>query len=479
MIVSAQIVPRLSTILFAAAFGSLLSSNYWLFIATTAIGTGIGLILLYLVVDEPEALRFSWILAAVLLIAYAGGSLSTWYNSASFNDFAILTKQRPAEALSGTLAFVYACCASALIAGRFEQPIVRSDDSLPEPGSFAVLLSAIGLILIVVAYLVDELGFEGLKADVNTQRIPILGAIASLIAAPLAGLLSYMYGRSDSKFLRLYCAISSVIILMSIVPSGRRPIFLALIMVAFGLSLSGRLRRWSPIRKLLTAATAALVGYAISAFFFAIRLSVWELGPTSSLADQIALAWQFMTSPTLETRFDALLYDNLRERTFVLGYLADLVEATQASAPLYGQALLFYLKLSVPSALDPSKVDVLAIPQIEIFAHPLLGLPVLDQANTILTDGVTDFGLAGGFAYLAGLVLLLYGSHLLFRKFNGPFTFLITSMTLIHLALKPEITLSEYLVTIRNLIWIVPLLFACEYIFGLISKPTLRGSTTE
>ena len=61
---------------------------------------------------------------------------------------------------------------------------------------------------------------------------------------------------------------------------------------------------------------------------------------------------------------------------------------------------------------------------------------------------------------------MLRGGIWFLRKFYRPFTFLIASLTLVHLALKPEITLSEYFVTLRNLIWVVPLMFVCEYIWG-------------
>lgn len=463
---SLRIVPRLSIVLFVAALILLLIPTYSVLIVAALAGSIAGVVLLYLVIDNRDALRFSWLLSATLLIAYAGGTFSTWFSSGSFADFTDLTKQRPLGLLSGTLAAVYVCVAIIMSAGRLERPIFRSEKEVPREGTFGAVLSAIGLILIVMAYVMGDLGYEGVQADASSQRIPVLGATAILIASPLAGLFGYMYGRFGFRLFRLYCVMGGAAVILSIIPSGRRQIVLALIMLIVGYSLAGALRQRSLIQKALLAAFIVSIGFLVSAYFFAIRLSVFELGPNSSFLDQLSLALQFVTSSTLEERFNALLYDNLRERTFVLGYLADLVEATQTSNSLHGEALLFYLKLSIPSALDPSKVDVLAIQQIETFVHPKLGLPVIDQANTILTDGVTDFGLAGGFIYLSGIIVILSCSVWLFRKFEQPYTFLVASLTLVHLALKPEITLSEYLVTIRNLIWLVPLMFVCEYFWN-------------
>ena len=466
MMLSLNIVPKLSMALFITAAMLLLVPNYPVLVLAAAIGTGVGVALLYLIVDERDALRFSWVLAASLIVAYAGGTLSTWLNSLSFDDFTYLTKQRPLGLLCGALGFVYISTGIILVVGQFESPVFRSEDELPADTRFSVVLSSIGLALIVLAYLTGDLGYEGVKADALSQRIPVLGAIATLIAAPLAGLFGYMYGRFDAKIFRLYSMLGGGGVILSIIPSGRRQVILALIVLVLGYALSGALRQRSLLQKMLLAAAILSIGFLVSAYFFALRLSVWELGPTSSFSNQLSLAFDFMTSTTLEGRFNALLYDNLRERTFVLGYLADLIEATRTSGPLYGEAFMFYLKLSIPSVLDPSKVDVLAIQQIESFAHPKLGLPVIDQANTILTDGVTDFGVIGGFIYLSGIVVMLRGGIWFLRKFYRPFTFLIASLTLVHLALKPEITLSEYFVTLRNLIWVVPLLFVCEYIWG-------------
>jgi hypothetical protein len=466
MTLSLRMIPKLSAALFMAAFALLLIPSYFVLIMTAAVGTAAGVALLYLSIDEPYALRFSWLMGATLLIAYSGGTFSTWFSSLSFEDFTILTKQRPIELLSGALALVYISTGFAIAVGRFESPILRPDDKLPSDSGFGVLLSLIGLSLIICAYLIGDIGFEGIQIDPNSQRIPVLGATVILITPALAGLFGFLYGRFKQTVLKTYYVVGGIAVIASIIPTGRRQIVLALIMLVLGYSISGGLRQRSRLQKLLIGTAIISIGFFVSAYFFAMRLSVWELGPTSTLVDQMTLAFQFLTSPTLEERFNALLYENLRERTFVLGYLADLIEATKSSGPLYGEALLFYLRLSIPSVLDPSKVDVLAIQQIESFAHPKLGLPVIDQANTILTDGVTDFGVLGGFVYLLGMIAVLCAVVWLLRQFYRSFTFMITSLTLFNLAMRPEITLSEYIVTIRNLIWIVPLIFVGETIWN-------------
>src|SRR5262249_7375381 len=156
---------------------------------------------------------------------------------------------------------------------------------------------------------------------------------------------------------------------------------------AFG----GGLRRLTLPQKVIGVLAGGAFAYVMSSFFFALRLAGWELGNNAPLLDQLGLGAEFMFSPSLQERLTTLFYDNVRERTFVLGYLADLMEAVGKSAPLYGEALLYYVRLGIPSILDPAKDQILAYQMMESLVHPKLGLPVIDQANTILTDGMTDF----------------------------------------------------------------------------------------
>jgi hypothetical protein len=220
----------------------------------------------------------------------------------------------------------------------------------------------------------------------------------------------------------------------------------------------------------LTLAVFGAFAYLTTSYFYALRLSNWELGPASHLSDQMSLAFEFLISPALNDRFSALLAENIRERTFTIGYLADLVEATYKSGPLYGEALMFYVRVAIPSILDPSKSEILDYQQIENLAHPKLGLPIIDQANSILTDGVTDFGVPGSLIYLVGMFVLIRAFLWVMQKAPAPSTYLFAVLVLIHLALKPELTLADYFVTLRNLAFISAGLIVVEFWFLPQSK---------
>jgi hypothetical protein len=455
----------------------LVLQGYVTFVISAAIGASIGIIALGFIITNREAIRFSWLIPATLLVGYAGGVISTWINTASFEEFAYATKGRPFLLLSITLATVYACCGIALVAGRFESPCFKPDQVLPQANKFSLALVIAGLVVILAAYINGDFGYMGIQVDESTRRISALGAIAELVAAPTAGFCGYMIGRSKPNYERLLYAIAAVAALVSIIPSGRRLIVLALLVVAIGFSLSGGLRRVGIAKIILAAVSFGAFAYLTTSYFYALRLSNWELGPTSQLSDQLSLAFEFLVSPTLNDRFGALLAENIRERTFTIGYFADLVEATYKSGPLYGEALMFYVRVAIPSVLDPSKSAILDYQQIENLAHPKLGLPVIDQANSVFTDGVTDFGVPGALIYLFGIILFLRTTYWVLQRFPAPVSCLVAALVLIHLALKPELTLADYFVTVRNLAFIFPILFVLERVLTL--RPGVLQSDSE
>ena len=453
-----------SVLLFLLALALLLLQNYATFILCAMIGAGVSVVILGYIVINRDAIRLSWIISAALLVGYAGGVILTWLNTSSFEEFSYAAKYRPIPLVSIALAVVYVCCGISLILGRFEKPCFAAD-RLPEEGSgLEILLVVCGLLVIFAAYLNGDYGYGGVRVDEETNRISAWGAIADLVAPPTAGLCGYIIGRSRSNIERAIYAAFALICLTSIVPSGRRSIILALLIVAIGFCLAGGLRRLKFYQIALGAIALGIFAYITTSYFYALRLSIWELGPTSGLLDQMSLAFEFLVSPSLQERFSTLLSENIRERTFTLGYLADLIEATWRSAPLYGEALVFYIRFAIPSFLDPSKSDVLDYQQIENFAHPKLGLPVMDQANSVLTDGVTDFGIPGALIYLIGIILLSRATLNVIQRMPTPVTCLFSGLALIYLGLKPEFTLSDYFVTVRNLGVLFAVFSTIEYL---------------
>ena len=472
---SLQRIPWAGALLLFLSLWLLIFQDYAAFILCAVIGASVSVVILGFIVINKDAIRFCWIISAALLVGYAGGVVLTWLNTASFEEFSYAAKYRSLPLLSVALAMVYVCCGIGLILGRFEKPCFSGDHLPEDSSSFEIFMVVSGLLVIFAAYLNGDYGYGGVQVDEATSRISAWGAIADLVAPPTAGLCGYIIGRSRSNIERGIYSAFALIALTSIVPSGRRSIILALIVVAIGFCLSGGLRRLRFFQIALGAGGLAVFAYLTTSYFYALRLSNWELGPTSQLTDQMSLALEFLVSPSLQDRFSTLLSENIRERTFTLGYLADLIEATYRTAPLYGEALLFHFRIAVPSFLDPSKSTVLDYQQIETLAHPKLGLPVMDQSNSVLTDGVTDFGAPGALIYLLGIILLAKTTFSLLQKMPTPVSCLFAGLALIYLGLKPEFTLADYFVTIRNLGAVFAMFSIIEYLSMSRQSATLLG----
>jgi hypothetical protein len=474
----AQHVTRLGGILLLLGFALLLWPSLVVFVGAALIGATIALLVLYACIDDAGDMRISWLLVTALLFAYDGGSFSTFLNAASVQDFEILTKQRPIELISSALALVNIICGLVLLVGRLERSAVAAIAEDTTDSGFSFALACFGLGLILAGYLVGDLGYMGIQTD-DAGRVSVLGAAASLIEGPLAGICGFMAARSRRATGAVFYAVVVMLVALAVVPAGRRAIVLILLVATIGFALGGGLRRLSLTQKLLSVGIGGCFAYVMSSYFFALRLATWELGNTAGLTDQLWLGLEFMLSPSLQERFSALFYDNVRERTFVLGYLADLIEAVSSSGPLDGEALLYYLRLCIPSVLDPTKDQIIAYQMVEALVHPKLGLPVIDEANTILTDGTTDFGIAGALVYCATLIMLMRGAIWLIQKLASPITVMFGTFTVISLVLKPELTLDEYLVPLRNLAVFIPLMWLAETLPASFKTPRMAATTAK
>jgi len=466
------LVPRLGAALLLCGFALVLWPSLFIFVTVSAVGFAIGLAVLYTVLDKREALRVCWIVATALLFGYDGGSLATYLNADSSRDFAIMVKDRPIELISLTLALVNITSGLVLIAGHFERSVAPAVVETTRDSWFSFIVVCFGLALIAAAYVAGDLGYMGIQTD-TAGRISVLGAAAGLAEGPLAGIAGYMAARGRNKTVALAYVLIVALVALAAVPIGRRPIVLIMLVAALGFALGGGLKKLSLAQKIAGIVGGGAFAYVASSYFFALRLANWELGNDASFGSQLWLGLEFMLSPTLQERFSALFYDNVRERTFMLGYLADLAEAVGRSGPLYGEALVYYVRLAIPSVLDPAKDQILAYQMVEALVHPKLGLPVIDQANTLLTDGITDFGIFGAVIYPFAAVGLLRAMLWAIQKVTSPITLMFGTFAVLHLAFKPEVTLDEYFVLLRNLAIFIPVMWLAETLMSPVSgKPS-------
>jgi len=154
-----------------------------------------------------------------------------------------------------------------------------------------------------------------------------------------------------------------------------------------------------------------LLGWGFQSFY-AMRISVNKMALQNKpgVMEIVPYTIDLMSDSYAMAELHEQLIENISQRPFILSYLAGLFEAhMDKNVPVFSE-LWQALAMSVPSLFYPQKTDRLAS-ESEDFTHPLLGLPVFDGPNTMLTSGLNDLGFIGILIYpiaIVGLYILIY-----------------------------------------------------------------------
>jgi hypothetical protein len=349
--------------------------------------------------------------------------------------------------LSAAVAILLWICALLFTSGGlFESPLAVRVRRLTSGDHRIVWL---GLCLVVLAFVTGDLVFDGAKIAPDT-RPSLFGAVAAIFVQILPGMTILLFANSKWRrrtvFVFLLIAAECCILIVT----GRRVLIYGLA-IAFLASAIGGLRFKLSWEKKAVLALVAIVLVAFGfQFFFAMRITSWRLG------DQDASIGRVMAS-TLETMSDKddssineALAENLRDRTSIILYLSDLIAASKVYPPLYGQDAVYCVKRAIPSALYANKEDVL-FPE-ETLANPRFGLIIEDDPNSILTTGVSDFGVFGCFAYpllsVACLRLLLW----VLRSRASEAGYALAIIIVLNLLLQAENGGPSYVEAARNIV---------------------------
>lgn len=352
---------------------------------------------------RSQSIRFTWVIGDALLLGYVLGTLNTAIQiSAQHASLAEYFHRAQAE-LSTALALILWVAAVLFILGATaETPI-----TIPQtPLMFRHLrFICLGLTLVLGAMLTGGIGYMGVQAS-DTHHVSPLGALAGVIAPALPGLTAYLLaGQRQRRMVALLCMFLAVEF-AALLPQGRRALIYSLAISVVGFTLRRariRLPLWSKVLFVVLAIGLVAVSNLV---FYALRFMTYDGTGSVSLSELAPQASDFLLSGR-SADFDEQLSENLRERTFILLYFSDLVAALPTHTPLHGEDALYCIKTAIPSSLYPQKDSVLDIGMEETLANPQFGLPIYDEANSLVTMGVSDFGILGVFAYPCLMALLM------------------------------------------------------------------------
>jgi len=376
-----------------------------MFVVGALAGSLVGIFVLIDLVFRSLPLRLTTIYGMTVLLGYNLGSFNTWLTMQRGNLTLAEAFARDPASLGRAVGVCMVAAAILFVTGElFERPLFAADFCLTfGPGTLPVIL--LTTFLVLGAYATGRVGFMGGTVDELGHIDPatqltmwwFIPAYAYTVCAAL----------NTRGITRVIVGCMAVAQTLALIPLGRRQFAFGLLLALIATRL-GRYRLRLPLYKKILMGIAAIVMVTVaSVAFLYLRFAGWETrGNTKiSTVERIEAAYELMNKRS-PIEILGLLGANVSQRTFVIGFFSDLLEASQHSTPLLGKDLLYNFQSAVPSIISSDKFGLVPYGE-EALADMQWGFSYRDEANSVITAGAADFGFLGVLIYPLFFSLLL------------------------------------------------------------------------
>jgi hypothetical protein len=431
-------------------FLSIIVADYCPILNPLAIIAGtLGLAALVLCIIQSRSVKVYDILAAMLLVAYGTGTMNSVITFAIDHQALVADSEITQYWYSRTLGIVLAACGCLHVAGRidprgfvFRAPNVTTEDRT------RVLIFATSIFCVYGVFLITgRIGYQGNIGDgTGGPAVSPVSSILTSLVTPAGALALFVSLRSTGKSRALLVGLALMLLVCQF-GGGRRIIWFSSIAYAMVVLLVVRPKSLFGIRSVLIVVIAVFALQALSTFYMAMRMASYTLQHrSSSKITVLQLVPKAIEIYTNDERGDlqASVRENYKTRTFVLDYLTLIVEREVNHSPLYGDDLRRALIVATPSVLYPGKFRNDFFESEEPLINPRFGLPVWDDANSVLTAGAADFGLPGIFIYPLVLCVLYSLVLNLVQRFAPPPAALLAGVSVCQILLSAENDISFY-----------------------------------
>lgn len=424
--------------------------------------------------------------AGMVGMMYGLGTLNTQLTGIdSYRDVSLLTSA-PVIYIHESLGYVTALVGLMLLAGLFNKDRLfdaLSPDSLNPTG---ILLFGVGTAMICVILVVTgTIGYHGDLLAEESITPSAAATYAIFCSTPAAAALVFMWQRYTRKA-KIVATVALVAFLAVSLYLGRRSVIYNLIVCAAAYFGAIRNERIITRQSITLIVSASLLMPLVTTGFMAMRLASYEVtdGTEKPTVGKIVTAAVDIILKDKE-EIDRQSAENLKSRTYLIGYLAELNWRTDVVSSLEGDLFLYNLAMSIPNALWLEKFRYVRTGSEEALAHPRLGMPTWDAANSVLTTGMTDFGPIGMITYPL-IVMAIYTFILrLIRRMNTHIYFLLSFAFLMALS-NVEGQMLVYFTFLRDVILVSTAMFTIlkltEFVVGYnsparitVAKPRPRG----
>jgi hypothetical protein len=411
--------------------------------------------LLYCIV-QPRSVKVYDILSATLMLAYGTGSLNSVVSYFLDNQELLGSSAISQYWYTRTLGLIVSACGCLHLVGRLDTDgyLLRAIAPTVRNRSRMVYFVVPVTILYCVLVARGRIGFQGSVSSEDAGPTVSPLAVFSLALATPAGALALAVALINPRGSRALLFFFSALLLLLQFGVGRRALLYSLVIFTMSALSVWRPKKLISIRMVFLIAIAIFTLQQLTTFFYAMRMASWSMHTRGmsrlAMLTLIPEAFKiYIDDPRGDLK--ANIQSNIKTRTFVLQYLTDISRREAERGPLYGEDLERALIVATPSMLYREKhVDKLFEVE-EGLINPRFGFPIRDEANSVFTAGVADFGVFGIFLYPIVLCIALSLILRLIYRWAPPISALLVGMAIGQMLLSSEADISFYFVSLRNI----------------------------
>lgn len=411
--------------------------------------------------------RFSTLLGMTLLVGYGAGALNTWISLPRGGltlgevmglDDAVLTRGLAAVLISSACLY--------FLGEIFERPLFGREFRFHIDTKTRALIYA-GTAAMLLGYVTQQLTIGGAVAAGGHVSVP--GTFLTWLYTPLTAIAVVAFLDAQRRVDKVFGAFSALTLLVLLSVMGRRVIIYTSMEVLLVMALVGFRWREKVFRNVLVILVLTVVIVAASLTFMLLRIAATVPHQSHTVRNRIEVAGGFVQRGGAFELAGRATQTNFQTRTFVLSFLANILDSSSHKTPALGNDAASLIELAIPSILDPDKkVDFTE----ETLVDQQFQLSYGDQPNSVLTAGAADFGLLGMILYPLLVVLACRAFLAIAARWLKTTPLMFAALYFIYLMLQTEITLTGYVEALRDALLFGTLLA----MFVALPKIRLRAS---
>lgn len=466
-------VPMMATAALLTGSIQLMGYTYawplWLsMVVLTVIGfSGMG-ILLY----APGQITAWSVYGISIALAYGFGTLNSMTSGYLDGSAMFLINFAGPNALGLALGMMTLIVATMLFASHFDKnkiiPLQSFTDSERSAALVVLVATTAGTF---IALATGQLGFGGVQTgSTDTVLVSPLASLITSCLTPVTGMAILAFANQERSRTRWIVIALCLLLAGTQVTQGRRLFLFNLLTLMMAFFAARGIKRFVTPRTIGILVLTLITVWGASRFFVSMRIAGYSLPQDATLGQRLEGAVDVIRNPEANG-LDEHIEQNQSTRTFLVGYVGELIQAYERTGRTTGGDLLILNAASAfPTALWPGKWRIMMeLGSDEIACHRAMGIPAWDAGNTVITEGLCDFGWTGMLLYPVAVVGLLTLVNFAVRRMSIVIRALVAFATIKSL-LGVEGVLTGYLVDLRNTTLLVVGTYLLIQAFSAIQK---------